>query len=71
VILETPRGVNGFGYDPLFYFPAIGKTFSELNSEEKSKYSHRGKAFRVFLDWHENVWHENVASKQMRNPASK
>ena len=71
VILETPRGVNGFGYDPLFYFPAIGKTFAELNSEEKSKYSHRGKAFRVFLDWHENVWHENVASKQMRNPASK
>jgi XTP/dITP diphosphohydrolase len=51
MILDAPRGTNGFGYDPLFYFPAIGKTFAELSAEEKSKYSHRGKAFREFLDW--------------------
>lgn len=51
VILESPRGNNGFGYDPLFYFPEIGKTFAELSAEEKSKYSHRGKAFREFLNW--------------------
>jgi len=51
IILEAPRGVNGFGYDPLFYFPQIGKAFAELTAEEKSKYSHRGKAFREFLQW--------------------
>jgi XTP/dITP diphosphohydrolase len=51
IILDSPRGTNGFGYDPLFYFPAIGKTFAELSAEEKSQYSHRGKAFREFLNW--------------------
>ena len=51
VILEQPRGFNGFGYDPLFYFPEIGRTFAELSSEEKAKYSHRGAAFRKFLEW--------------------
>jgi XTP/dITP diphosphohydrolase len=51
VIIEAPRGTNGFGYDPLFYFPEIGKTFAELTAEEKSKYSHRGAAFRMFLQW--------------------
>lgn len=53
VILEAPRGRNGFGYDPLFYFPQIRKTFAELTAEEKSKYSHRGAAFRKFLQWYE------------------
>lgn len=51
IILEAPRGHNGFGYDPLFYFPEIGKTFAELSAEEKSHYSHRGTAFRAFLAW--------------------
>lgn len=51
VILNSPRGNNGFGYDPLFFFPSVGKTFAELSAEEKAKYSHRGKAFRKFLDW--------------------
>ena len=51
LILDTPRGSNGFGYDPLFYFPQIGKTLAELSAEEKAKYSHRGAAFRSFLDW--------------------
>jgi len=51
IILDVPRGTNGFGYDPLFYFPQIEKTFAELSAEEKSKYSHRGAAFREFLDW--------------------
>jgi XTP/dITP diphosphohydrolase len=53
IILEAPRGSNGFGYDPLFYFPQIRKTFAELSPEEKSHYSHRGSAFRQFLDWYE------------------
>jgi XTP/dITP diphosphohydrolase len=51
IILEAPRGQNGFGYDPLFYFPAIGKSFAELSAEEKSRYSHRGAAFRQLLQW--------------------
>ena len=42
---------NGFGYDPLFYFAEIGKTFAELSAEEKALYSHRGAAFRAFLAW--------------------
>jgi XTP/dITP diphosphohydrolase len=53
IILESPRGSNGFGYDPLFYFPSIHKTFAELSPEEKSHYSHRGSAFRQFLEWYE------------------
>src|SRR5499427_2597694 len=51
IILDAPRGTNGFGYDPLFFFPQIDKTFAELSAEEKSKYSHRGAAFRMLLDW--------------------
>jgi len=52
IILERPRGFNGFGYDPLFYFPQIDKTFAELSAEEKAQYSHRGAAFRKLLDWY-------------------
>ena len=51
IILRAKRGSNGFGYDPLFYFPEVGKTFAELSAEEKAKYSHRGAAFRAFLEW--------------------
>lgn len=53
IILDAPSGTNGFGYDPLFYFPSIHKTFAELSAQEKSKYSHRGAAFRNFLEWYE------------------
>lgn len=45
-ILQEPRGSEGFGYDPVFYFPALGKSFAELSAEEKNQQSHRGKAFR-------------------------
>src|SRR4029077_15063919 len=51
VLLDVARGPNGFGYDPLFYFPPIQKTFAELTPEEKAQYSHRGKAFHQFLEW--------------------
>jgi len=44
VLLEEPRGSNGFGYDPLFYYPPMGKSFGEMTLEEKSRVSHRGKA---------------------------
>lgn len=55
IILESPRGANGFGYDPLFYFPQIQKTFAELTAEQKARYSHRGAAFRSFLKWYETA----------------
>jgi XTP/dITP diphosphohydrolase len=51
-ILDRPRGSNGFGYDPLFYFPSINRTFAELTAEEKARYSHRGATFRKFLEWY-------------------
>jgi len=53
VILHRARGTNGFGYDPLFYFPQIQKVFAELTAEEKAQYSHRGAAFRQFLAWYQ------------------
>ena len=49
-IQEGPRGSTGFGYDPVFYFPPLGKTFAEISGDEKNRYSHRGKAFRRLLD---------------------
>ena len=51
VLLEAPRGQGGFGYDPIFLVPALGKTFAELSREEKNKYSHRGKAFQKALEF--------------------
>jgi XTP/dITP diphosphohydrolase len=50
-ILEEPRGGGGFGYDPVFYFPALGKSFAELDESEKNTHSHRGKAFRRLLEF--------------------
>jgi XTP/dITP diphosphohydrolase len=45
-ILNQPRGSGGFGYDPVFFFTPLGKSFAELTADEKNFYSHRGKAFR-------------------------
>lgn len=55
MILHAPRGSEGFGYDPLFYFPLIRKTFAELAAQEKAAYSHRGAAFGQFLDWADHL----------------
>jgi XTP/dITP diphosphohydrolase len=52
LIADEPRGANGFGYDPLFFYPPFGKTFGEVPRAEKDRVSHRGKAFarlREFL----------------------
>jgi XTP/dITP diphosphohydrolase len=43
-ITLSPAGSNGFGYDPVFFYPPFGKTFAELTAEEKNRVSHRGKA---------------------------
>ena len=48
-ILDSPRGAGGFGYDPVFYFPPLKKSFADLSATEKNQYSHRGKAFRKLL----------------------
>ena len=58
VLTREPEGNNGFGYDPLFFFPELNKTFAQLSMEEKAKVSHRGKALLEItqemdkiLDW--------------------
>ena len=48
-ILSTPRGANGFGYDPLFYLPNEHKTMAELDIQTKLSFSHRGRAFSALL----------------------
>jgi len=50
IITRKPAGENGFGYDPLFYFPAYDKTFAQLPMEEKAQVSHRGKALKQVAD---------------------
>jgi XTP/dITP diphosphohydrolase len=42
----SPKGQNGFGYDPIFFYPQLGKTFGEIDRETKATVSHRGKALR-------------------------
>ena len=54
-IAAEPRGTHGFGYDPIFYYPPYGKTLGEIEREQKSTVSHRGKAFsalRSYLETH-------------------
>jgi XTP/dITP diphosphohydrolase len=48
-VIDAPRGVNGFGYDPYFYLPELGKTAAELDAEHKNALSHRGKALRRLI----------------------
>ncbi|HXV60365.1 MAG TPA: RdgB/HAM1 family non-canonical purine NTP pyrophosphatase [Vicinamibacteria bacterium] len=43
-IATAPRGTGGFGYDPIFFFPPLGKCFAQMTAEEKNAVSHRGKA---------------------------
>ena len=55
LIAEEPAGDGGFGYDPVFYYPPLKKTFGELPREEKSRISHRGKALKEFKDEFDKV----------------
>ena len=54
-IIEKPKGKNGFGYDPLFYYPPLNKTFAQMSSEEKNGVSHRGKAMSELSDEFDKV----------------
>ena len=49
-IVDTPRGSSGFGYDPYFYLPELGKTAAELQPDEKNRISHRGKALTLLIE---------------------
>ena len=49
-LTREPRGENGFGYDPIFYYPPYGKSTAEMSSEEKNQVSHRGNALKVFYE---------------------
>jgi XTP/dITP diphosphohydrolase len=51
LILAAPRGRGGFGYDPVFCYPPLAKTFAELEPAEKAAVSHRGRAFRRMVRW--------------------
>jgi XTP/dITP diphosphohydrolase len=50
-IAPEPRGAHGFGYDPIFFFPPYGRTFGEVDDQEKLAVAHRGKAFRQLGEW--------------------
>ena len=55
LVAETPAGNKGFGYDPLFYYPPLSRTFAQLSAEEKNRVSHRGKALAEFKEEFEKV----------------
>ncbi len=55
VIIDEYRGDGGFGYDPLFFYEPMGKTFSEMSREEKNAISHRGKAVELFAQKLKNM----------------
>jgi XTP/dITP diphosphohydrolase len=55
LIAEAPLGSNGFGYDPVFFYPPLNRTFAQLTQEEKSRVSHRGKALRELREEFEKV----------------
>jgi XTP/dITP diphosphohydrolase len=50
-IAPAPRGENGFGYDPIFYYPPYGCTLAEVQGDKKAAVSHRGQAFRRVREW--------------------
>jgi XTP/dITP diphosphohydrolase len=50
VLLDAPRGQGGFGYDPLFFLPQLGKTMAEIDLDQKNRLSHRAAAFRSLVD---------------------
>jgi XTP/dITP diphosphohydrolase len=59
VITDRPRGAAGFGYDPVFYLPELGKTMAELPFDEKNRISHRGRAaMKAVEELRRRNWHE-------------
>jgi XTP/dITP diphosphohydrolase len=50
-IVDEPRGTNGFGYDPCFYYEPLDLTFAQAAAEQKLRVSHRGRALAKMLEW--------------------
>ena len=50
-LADAPAGPNGFGYDPIFFYPSYGRTFGEVSDDEKTAVSHRGQAIRRFREY--------------------
>jgi len=50
-LTQEPRGTHGFGYDPIFYYPPLGKTFAQMTVEEKNQISHRARALEELSVW--------------------
>ena len=67
-IAAHPRGSNGFGYDPIFYYPPFGCTLAELDPAKKASVSHRGKAFRALREYLLNA--RDVPRPGIRDPGS-
>ena len=70
LITEMPAGSNGFGYDPVFYYPPYQKTFAELTRQEKNRVSHRGKALSELKDEFDKVliWiRQNMPMQEKRH----
>ncbi|MCX7822584.1 MAG: XTP/dITP diphosphatase [Syntrophobacterales bacterium] len=67
-ILKAPRGAGGFGYDPLFFYPPLGKTFAEMTLEEKNAISHRGRALQELRREFDKVllWIHNRLEEERR-----
>lgn len=63
-ILDAPRGMNGFGYDPLFFLPELGKTMAEIDLDTKLSISHRGRAFAALLPLIEGEERGSVEARQ-------
>ena len=73
LLLESPRGGNGFGYDPLFFFPELGQTFAQIPQAEKSRVSHRGKALGELKNEFDKVltWIGQQMPKEEKFPCGK
>ncbi|MBI4219679.1 MAG: RdgB/HAM1 family non-canonical purine NTP pyrophosphatase [Chloroflexi bacterium] len=67
VVALQPKGANGFGYDPVFSIPALGRTIAELSDKEKDAISHRGNAARAALPYLKQMLHEYTLTDDPRD----
>ncbi len=72
IVAESSAGTNGFGYDPIFYYPPLNKTFAEMTLQEKKLVSHRGKAMQEICDEFDKViiWLQKQIPVPVKFPCS-
>ena len=68
LILDAPRGEGGFGYDPLFLYEPLGRSFAELSGDEKNAVSHRGRAMRALADRLAQIYIGGTVNKLWKHP---